>query len=246
MRHAAIIDEARLIVSVREARLVVQRSLLVAGVPNGMIADVGDAVLYAEGMGLHAFERLAEMHDRIWRESEPITVSIGEDASPIADCRGRHAWLAAPSLLDLLAECGMEARSPVLVARDVADIGQLAVLATLCGKTGQRLRVEVGGSSARITALSQPKYRKGEVDPFLRRLLREGLEVRAALWWRLYHLSNKSLSPDSVQSRRHAGPIIVEADGRIIGRADSDDDTDVGFLLRPDPIAGAPLDLTDK
>jgi hypothetical protein len=54
----------------------------------------------------------------------------------------------------------------------------------------------------------------------------DGIAVPPALWWELHHLSNTSLSPDTPESRRHAGP----DDGRIIGRSDHDDDTDISML----------------
>ena len=65
-----------------------------------------------------------------------------------------------------------------------------------------------------------------------------GLVVNAALWWELYHRSADALAPDSYMSRRHAGPIIVEADGKVIGRQD-EDETDFSLLLADAPKSGA-------
>jgi hypothetical protein len=239
--------EARtqLLISLREARLVVQRILLVAGLPGGLTADVGDAIVYAQAMGLDPFDRLFSIHAELWKRRAPIAVSRDAQGATRLDCHGRHAWLVAPSLLDLLAECHAEGRVAVLVASKVADIEQLALLTAFAQRTGQRVRVELG-DAARITALSPPTHVPGGIDPFLHEVLKDGLDVDAALWWQLYHLSNTSLSPDSVQSRRHAGPIIVEADGGVIGRLDSDDDTDVALLLQGPPLDEAALQPVSK
>ena len=67
---------------------------------------------------------------------------------------------------------------------------------------------------------------------------RNGVRVEAALWWTLYHRSADALAPDSYLSRRHAGPIIVEADGKVIGRQD-EDETDFSLLLADAPSAGS-------
>jgi hypothetical protein len=64
-------------------------------------------------------------------------------------------------------------------------------------------------------------------------LLQQGAPIEAELWWRIYHLAQKALTPDSVVSRRHAGPLIVNDDGTVVGRKDTDDETDINFLTSP-------------
>jgi hypothetical protein len=50
--------------------------------------------------------------------------------------------------------------------------------------------------------------------------------------------------PDSFESRRHAGTVRVEADGRVVGRND-EDETDLSMLtadpsrLQPNPVSSA-------
>ena len=66
----------------------------------------------------------------------------------------------------------------------------------------------------------------------------DGTPVDAELWWRLFDESDKALAPDSFESRRHAGALIVEADGRVIGRQD-EDDTDLSMLTGADKVAAA-------
>jgi hypothetical protein len=67
-------------------------------------------------------------------------------------------------------------------------------------------------------------------DPLLWSLLESGAEIESDLWWRIYHLAKQALATDSIVSRRHAGPMIVNEDGTVIGRKDNDDETDVSFL----------------
>uniref|UniRef100_UPI003101B147 hypothetical protein n=1 Tax=Neorhizobium sp. EC2-8 TaxID=3129230 RepID=UPI003101B147 len=67
-------------------------------------------------------------------------------------------------------------------------------------------------------------------DSLLWSLLENGAEIEADLWWRIYHLAKQALATDSIVSRRHAGPMIVNEDGTVIGRKDNDDETDVSFL----------------
>jgi len=59
--------------------------------------------------------------------------------------------------------------------------------------------------------------------------LRDGFAVSRALWRTLYDRSGEALTPDSIESRRHAGPVMVDAHGRVHGR--DDDDTDFELLL---------------
>lgn len=63
----------------------------------------------------------------------------------------------------------------------------------------------------------------------LDRIRHDGLPVQPSLWWTLFDRSSEALAADTVQSRRHAGPIRVEDDGSIVGRQD-DDETDMSLL----------------
>ena len=57
----------------------------------------------------------------------------------------------------------------------------------------------------------------------------------------LGHASHEALAPDSFESRRHAGTIRVEADGRITGRND-EDETDLA-MLAADPARLRPASI---
>jgi hypothetical protein len=88
----------------------------------------------------------------------------------------------------------------------------------------------------RPTLTAKPAVMRGnlaEDEPLHWDVLQNGLSIETDLWWRIYSLAQKALAPDSVVSRRHAGPVIVNDDGTIIGRKDSDDETDLRFLITP-------------
>src|SRR5690606_35586667 len=97
------------------------------------------------------------------------------------------------------------------------------------------LRLSLGAEDPKIvTAMQLPLT--GELvsdEPVLWSLLTEGTPIPADLWWRVYERAQTALTPDSVVSRRHAGPLIVNDDGTVIGRRDNDDETDISFLATP-------------
>ena len=132
-----------------------------------------------------------------------------------------------PTAIDLLGELVARHGSAELTVGNVADADELAIAADLGGRSG--LAVTVLGNLLR----AKPAPVKGDVradDPMLWALLAGGVEIEADLWWRIYHLAKRALATDSVVSRRHAGPMIVNEDGTVIGRKDNDDETDVSFL----------------
>lgn len=71
-------------------------------------------------------------------------------------------------------------------------------------------------------------------DPVMQRILTEGFPSTRGLWERLYTRALGALTPDTVSSRRHAGTVMVDASGKVIGRPD-DDDTDFSLLSQPSP-----------
>ena len=59
--------------SVREARMIVERILLAAGIPDGFVPAVRDAVVYAQAMGLNGLEILRALS----RPRRPATCEAG-------------------------------------------------------------------------------------------------------------------------------------------------------------------------
>jgi hypothetical protein len=230
----------------REIRLVVERLLLLTGLPFGFIPAVRDAVFYSAIAGHGGLALLLERLD-ILRTADPRALRVAEPEPGRfeVDCGGQQAWVALPSLLDLAAEGVALHGSAVVTAADLPDPEELLVAAGLGRRQGLLAFGAIGHAriaapcaeaasgrlrDARAAATLFAAPAASHADPLLDRALREGLAVPEDLWWRAHHLSNTALAPDTVESRRHAGPVIMMPDGTLVGRRDNDDDTDVSLL----------------
>jgi hypothetical protein len=234
----------------REIRLVVERLLLLTPLPFGFVPAVRDVVLYSAIAGLGGLPLLLDRLEALKRaDPRAIRVAEPEPGRFEVDCADQHAWVALPSLLDLAAEGVALHRSAVVTVTAVQDPGELLAAAGLGRRQGLLAFGAIGAArvaapcaegaapgwlratDAAATLFAAPaEPHPGLVDPLLDRALREGMQVPAELWWRAHHLSNTALAPDTVESRRHAGPLIVMPDGTVIGRKDNDDDTDFTLL----------------
>jgi hypothetical protein len=241
----------------REIRLVVERLLLLTPLPFAFVPAVRDIVLYSAIAGLGGLPLLMDRLEEL-KSADPRAIRIAEPEPGRfeVDGGGQHAWIALPSLLDLAAEGVALHGSAVVTASDLRDPAELLAAAGLGRRQGVLAFGAVGSAevaapcadgaapgrlrntqaSATLFAAPAPApATPGLVDPLLARALREGMAVPAGLWWRAHHLSNTALAPDTVESRRHAGPVIVMPDGTVIGRKDNDDDTDFSLLTSAAP-----------
>ncbi|TWG90512.1 hypothetical protein L598_006800000060 [Mesorhizobium sp. J18] len=218
----------------REMRLMTERIFSLTGLPKSFLPAIQDTVMYSQKLGLGGFALLEQRFERL-KEADPARVSIREEEGErlILDGGGQHAWFVMPSLLDLIGELvgrfGMARISVV----DVMDPTELRIATALGARVGLSISF-TGAEAPHFTALQVPVI--GELrrdEPLLWELFMNGSRIEAGLWWRIYHLAKKALTPDSVVSRRHAGPLIVNDDGTVIGRKDNDDDTDINFLTSP-------------
>ncbi|MEQ1406664.1 hypothetical protein ABK249_17170 [Neorhizobium sp. Rsf11] len=212
----------------REMRLMSERIFSLSSLPKGFFLTVGDFPMYSQKLGLGGFALLEERFES-FKSADPARISItSEDGNRLKlDAAGEHAWFVLPAAIDLLGELTARFGSAELTAVNVADAEELATAASFGGRTG--LTITVSGNVLNAA----PATVTGDVrkdDPLLWALLEDGVLVEADLWWRIYHLAKQALATDSVVSRRHAGPMIINEDGTIIGRKDNDDETDVSFL----------------
>jgi hypothetical protein len=212
----------------REMRLMSERILSLSSLPKGFFLTVGDFPMYSQKFGLGGF-RLFEERFESFRSVDLSRISIAsEDGNRVVlDTAGEHAWVVLPTAIDLLGELTARFGSAQLTVINLTDAAELAIAASFGGRSG--LSVTVSGNV--LTAVpAQITADVSEDDPLLWSLLQDGVEIDADLWWRIYHLAKQALATDSVVSRRHAGPMIVNEDGTVIGRKDNDDETDVSFL----------------
>lgn len=212
----------------REMRLMSERIFSLSSLPKGFFLVVVDFPMYSQKLGLGGFA-LFERRFESFKSADPSRVAIAfEDGSRITlDAAGEHAWFVLPAAIDLLGELTARFGSAELTVDGACDEAELAVAASFGSRTG--LSISVSGNLLK----SVPSPITSEVrkdDPLLWALLEKGAEIEADLWWRIYHLAKQALATDSVVSRRHAGPMIINEDGTIIGRKDNDDETDVSFL----------------
>lgn len=210
--------------SVREARMIVERILLTTGLPAGLVPAVGNAILYSQAAGLSGLAGFQQAIDTLKAARHDAVQLVDRDR---LDGGGQHAWLLADDLLDLaLAQYRMHGAGAVTVSH-VAEAAELRVVTALAERHRAQASVELNGSDGaviRITADRLPGP-----DAVMDAALRDGLAVPHALWRTLYDRSADALTPDSIESRRHAGPVMVDAEGRVHGR--DDDDTDFELLL---------------
>jgi hypothetical protein len=230
---AAAASGVPLRVSLRESRLVLERLMQVTRVDPGLVPSLRDCALYSAALGLGGFPELLR-HLDLLRAAKPIGLRIIEGADTlltdisVADCTGQHAWIAAPFLVDLCVERHRRGLPGILVAQNLAEIGELHIAGALAEAHGLSATVtaaEQNGTAVRLSVQSRADGHPTVLDT----IRRHGIPVEADLWWRLFHLANEALAPDSYTSRRHAGAIMVTADGRVVGRQD-EDDTDLSLL----------------
>lgn len=213
--------------SVRETRMIAERILLTNKLPMQFVPAVVNCVLYSQAMGhggLPEFERSLDALAPCMPHNAPVL--LGRESARRLDARGRHAWLIANDALDVALADFRRAGRGVVTVSALADAAELRVAEGLAERHRARAVVETGngGAALQIVADGLP----GE-DAVMRRALREGFTVPHELWRALYERSGEALTPDSIESRRHAGPVMVDADGRVHGR--DDDDTDFELLL---------------
>lgn len=208
----------------REMRLMSERILSLSALPKGFFLTVVDFPMYSQKLGLGGFALLEDRFEA-FRDADPhrLTIVKDDDTGITLDAGGEHAWFALPSALDLLGEEVARTGKARVEITGVTDPAEFAIAVAYGLRTG--LAISVDG-----TVLSAVKTETVGVDPVLAALLEDGVEIDAALWWRTYHRAKEALATDSLVSRRHAGAVIVNEDGSIIGRKDNDDETDVGFL----------------
>jgi hypothetical protein len=212
--------------AVREVRMIVERILLAARVPQGFIPDVRDAVMYSHAMGLGGLSLFQQRF--VTTPSLPLA-SMMVDGDTL-DGGGNLAWMAAPSAIDFVV-ASHRTNGGALTVRNVSDIAELKLLEGFAGRYGALAHVTVKDTdtaTVRVTADGNAH------DAILEQALATGMPVPRALWQELYAFSHKALAKDSPLSRRHAGPVMVDAEGRVHGR--DDDDSDFAFLF---PDAGA-------
>lgn len=221
-------DDLPLRVSLRELRLVVERIVMLLGVPKGNWVAVREVIVAAEALGLGGLAFLDERPPGGW--GSPVITSEEEHRLTVTGT-GIPAPFAAPALVDLAIATMCEYGKAEVRVSGLTDAGLLAAVEPTGAQFGAELRVgrvdertqvlEAAPAAEEIPIRSLAAMAGGEhlVDVAL-----HGLGVAAPLWWRLYHRSNEALTVDTPTSRTHAGAALVTADGQSGGAVDADPD----------------------
>lgn len=212
--------------SVREARMFVGRILLTCGVPSGAVHGVQECILMSQALGLGGFALLLKEYGALhWSRYRNLRLK-DED---VLDGGGLHSWLALPSIMDLAVDRARRLGGSALRLENFGAARELAVAPALAKRYGAV--AEVSGTLLTVRNASRPVTAE-QWDPLLLAALRDGYESDEATWKAMHALGNRALAPDSVVSRRHAGPVVLADDGRLLGRIPQDDDFDMNMLKK--------------
>ncbi|WP_321788864.1 hypothetical protein [Paraburkholderia sp. J94] len=229
-------------VSLRESRMVLERLMQVARVDEGLVPALRDCALYSTALADDGFIHLTKHLGQLPNEKvSAVSIDTLNDGVRRVRCAGLHAWIVALTLVDLAVDAAQAGRDACFVVEGASEAGELRVAKALAQPHGLEATVEVNGDAQRVsfrTVLSPGQST-------LARIVQEGLRVERAYWWTLFHRANDALAPDSYESRRHAGPIIVDAQGRVIGRTD-EDETDLSLLYTGAAQAGPDATSTQE
>lgn len=213
----------------REMRMMAERILSLTNLPKGIFLTMPDHVMFSQGLGLGGFAMLEEAFDEL-RTADPRALAIEseEGAGLVLDCDSQHGWIAAAPVVDLMGELVAAHGSAIVTCVEANHPEELAIVVPLARRAG--LDVALNGPATFSATRLDRTGRIADDEPLLWSLLNDGTPIPAELWWRIYEMAKKALAPDTVVSRRHAGPMIVNDDGTVIGRKDNDDETDISFL----------------
>jgi len=218
----------------REMRMMSERILSMTGQPKGLFLAIQDVPMYSQKLGLGGFALLEKRFDELCEARPEAIAIVSEEGSSLRlDGKGQHAWFVVPAIIDLLGELVARFGEAEVTVADVIDPEEFKLAEAFAQRNGLSVAASLGSETV---FMASPRTLAGDVrqnDPLLWSLLEHGLPIQPDLWWRIYHLAKKALATDSVVSRRHAGPMIVNQDGTVIGRKDNDDETDVSFLMAP-------------
>ena len=225
-------------VALRECRLVTERILLTLDLPQGCIPAIRESIILSHAMGRGGFQHLHDIRQTLAQVGyDAMQMNDAANGSLDIDGGGIHAWLIAQTVADLAVDIARRQGSGTVRLLNIGAPDELAVVEGLASRHGARATVEihrqVGGLATVVTATNVSRPRDiDHWDPYLANGIRHHFPVDEQLWQALYHLSNAALAPDSVVSRRHAGPVILLDDGTIVGRLPADDDFDPQMLKK--------------
>jgi hypothetical protein len=209
--------EDRLVVKLREARLVGGRAMQALNVPEGswhgareffVAAIASDPAAVADFGAVLAAGLDAEGKAGPWRR--PVADLTSD--RPRIDCHGQSLLLVGHSLANLLAAVAAAGEREIEIA-SVVPGHALEGLRLVLGRYGVEAGVEELGEQSfrlRLVRPADPERNKGAYREAISRFVRSGLELPAQIWWNVYFPSNAGLYPDTPISRQHTGTTLAD------------------------------------
>ncbi len=216
------------IVSLREARIVIDRLLQWKGFPAGRRPALTEAGLYSASLGLSGFELLLDSMDSLKIGIERHSTISGDATDLCLDAQGKHAWAVAEEVSDLLTDMDRGHGEGCVKVVNLAAAEELAVVGPLIQKHGLDVHIEISRSGTAVARMVPPSApRENE----LFRICRHGIPTDRELWFELFHASNAAQAPDTKLSRMHAGTVILAEDGTLVGSDNSEEFLDMDTSL---------------
>lgn len=206
-----------LVVSIRELKVLIERNLMLLGVPKGAWNAVRDFVVDLEALGLgglSALDRAGE-DGTAWAPA-PVPAPGGDRL--VIDATGIHAMFLGPFVADLAHAVASRG-----LAVEVRNATRADLLAALPHQSRRHLRRDLcaeqvpGASGAwRVRVPAAAGDRSGyPCGDHLDSVVSCGHRVEPDLWWRLYHRSGLALAEETPESLRDAGAMIVTGSGTL-------------------------------
>lgn len=215
-------------VSLREARMVLERILQHFGMGDGMLFSVRDCAVYSAELGLSGFPAFKQQAQSLRYATAEAVKLVSEEPLTLYGA-GQHAWMVCEAAVDLAVDSYRRVGNGNVVVFDVREPQEMAVASAVAEKHGLSASV-VLQSGGQVDVHVRPRH--ADRQTVIDRIRREGINVARDLWFELLELSKNALAPDSVISRMHNGDILVKPDGTIMGRSDEDlADSDLSMLL---------------
>lgn len=226
------------IVSLREARIVIDRLLQWKGFPAGRRPALTDAGLYSASLGLSGFERLLDNIDVLKFGIERHSTISGDETDLCLDAHGKHAWAVAEEVSDLLTEMDRRHGKGCVKAVNLVAAEELAVVGPVIQKYDLDAHMEISQSGTAVACVVEPNVLRE--NEFLR-ICHHGIPTDHELWFELFHASNAAQAPDTKLSRLHTGPVILAEDGTLVGAENGEEDQDMDTSLLTEEFIVEPV-----
>ena len=206
-------ENARLLLKLREARLIGGRAMQALGVPAGSWHGAREfwiAALLASPDAIAAFGRvLAGLSSHQWT-APTQTLSVGDARGIELDLHGESLLVTGHIVVNMLAAVATDDGTRVTLVDVQADnaleglslaLGRYGVDASVVNMTESSVVIDVrtgldGGAERYADALG--------------RMITDGIDLPAQTWWDVYFPSNAALYTDTPISRQHTGASVAD------------------------------------